>query len=384
MKVYDLLKARPMSTSEPGLAASDLGLSAMQATLSPKKSDYPLVQFWYRHEYNAFLDKNKGESTVEGPQRRGNSRASQGINVAMLYVCDEDGKIIDGFRATAIRALTHAFLGRLEEKGLAPVTWGKGGLDMHRNLSAAICAKFPEMGLCENDWKVQYMVTNMYSSWYTHRKGGGVKSEPVDDGMPTKRDRDESNTYKSTSKRPKTTKKAAAQEYINVEIEVSTDSPDVPMPSPVVIVNPLTAAMNPPPSETPDITSAPAPSTSPLVIVNPLTAALNSAPLPAQNTAAPTSIAAPVVTILQDSVPVPAITAPAPPAPRAQRKKAKATPGDTKTPRNLCMIDWCTKHPGGALDDFKVHWASIEGTTDEQIWTVKSTKAISAKTQAAK
>jgi hypothetical protein len=31
------------------------------------------------------------------------------------------------------------------------------------------------------------------------------------------------------------------------------------------------------------------------------------------------------------------------------------------------MIDWCKKHPGGYLSDFKIYWASIEKTSDSDV-----------------
>ncbi|KAJ7018154.1 hypothetical protein C8F04DRAFT_1329349 [Mycena alexandri] len=441
LKAYNsLLKAvRPMSyVSEAGLISSalpDPGFSTLiQITPPPNQSDYPLVQFWHRHEFQAFMDKTKGESSIDGPKPRGNSRASQGINVSMRYVSDENGN------------------GSWRQRASLPATWGKAGLDLQRNFSAAICAQYPEMRLCAHDWKVQYMVTTMYSSWRTHRTGVGIKSEAVDDGLPVKRSRNESITDDSTRKRSKIAK-TAAHKNINVETETPgssdvsgpspviivnplpavvnpapTETPDstaVPAPFPVIIVNPLPALVNPAPTETPDSTAVPAPS--PVVIVNPLTAVVNPAPPETpDSTAVPTPppviIVNPLAAVLHppienspvptstatvDSVPaapvaaavpavVPALGAPPSLVKRSKRSKPKATPGHSRTPRNLCMIDWCTKHPGGDLDDFKLYWGSIEGTADEKVresgsvlptslqrWVDDSKKAINAKSQAA-
>ncbi|KAJ7021335.1 hypothetical protein C8F04DRAFT_1141277 [Mycena alexandri] len=112
LKAYNsLLKAvRPMSSvSEPGLISSalpDPGFSTLiQTTPPPNELDYPLVQFWHHHEFQAFMDKTKGESSIDEPKPRGNSGASQGINVSMRYVSDENGNVIDGYRGSAIRAL---------------------------------------------------------------------------------------------------------------------------------------------------------------------------------------------------------------------------------------------------------------------------------------
>ncbi|KAJ7811964.1 hypothetical protein B0H14DRAFT_2606151 [Mycena olivaceomarginata] len=70
-----------------------------------------------------------------------------------------------------------------------------------------------------------------------------------------------------------------------------------------------------------------------------------------------------------------------PPAPTA--KGTKATPGVSKTPRNLCMIDWCKKHPGGYLSDFKIYWVSIKKTSDSDQYREASVNAAASKTKAA-
>ncbi|KAJ7803360.1 hypothetical protein B0H14DRAFT_2613381 [Mycena olivaceomarginata] len=72
-------------------------------------------------------------------------------------------------------------------------------------------------------------------------------------------------------------------------------------------------------------------------------------------------------------------TAEVPPAPTA--KGTKATPGVSKTPRNLCMIDWCKKHPGGYLSDFKIYWVSIEKTSDSDQYREASVNAAASKTK---
>ncbi|KAJ7021884.1 hypothetical protein C8F04DRAFT_1139672 [Mycena alexandri] len=309
LKAYNsLLKAvQPMlSVSEPGLILSALpnpGFSTLiQTTPPPNQSDYPLVQFWHCHEFQAFTDKTKGESSIDGPKPRENLRTSQGINVSMRYVSDENGNVI-------------------------------------------------------HDWKMQYMVTNMFSSWRTHRTGVSIKSKAVDDGLPVKRSRNESIADDSTRKHSRIAKTAA---HKNIDVETETPgSSDVAGPSPVIIVNPLTAVVNPAPPRTPESTAV-----SPVVIVNPLTAVVNPAPPETpESTAMPTPppviIVNPLAAVLHPPIensPVPTSTAtvvsvPAAPvaaavptviqalgAPpslvkRSKRSKPKATPGNSRTPR---------------------------------------------------
>ncbi|KAJ6624307.1 hypothetical protein B0H10DRAFT_2212733 [Mycena sp. CBHHK59/15] len=211
------------------------GLPSLPSVAAPNQSNYPRVPFWYAHEYKTHLDQTKG------------------INVAMQYVTDANGVVIDGFRATAIRSLATKLFAHAAASGAAPATWSKAGLEMQTQLSAEICRQFAEMGLCANDWKVQYMVTKMYSGWYRgYIHSQGIKSEPP-----------------------------AAP----VRVKVS--------------------------------------------------------------------------------------------------KETKAAPGTSTTPRNLCMISWCKKHPRGFLSQFKLYWDSIEKTPDSEEFKQASADAAASKTKAA-
>jgi hypothetical protein len=54
------------------------------------REDYPLVKYWYRHEWTA-----AEQSQVAMIGAPGRARASQGENVTMRFVEDENGIVID-------------------------------------------------------------------------------------------------------------------------------------------------------------------------------------------------------------------------------------------------------------------------------------------------
>ncbi|KAJ7366436.1 hypothetical protein DFH08DRAFT_948470 [Mycena albidolilacea] len=125
-------------------------------------------------------------------------------------------------------------------------------------------------------------------------------------------------------------------------------------------------------------------------IVNPLLSAVSVSPavedIQAPNLLPSDTPVLTMVTPIQQAPTVPtgmtlSSTAEVPPAPTA--KGTKATPGASKTPRNLCMIDWCKKHPGGYLSDFKIYWVSIEKTSDSDQYREVSVNAAASKTKAA-
>ncbi|KAJ7731695.1 hypothetical protein DFH07DRAFT_781189 [Mycena maculata] len=55
----------------------------------------------------------------------------------------------------------------------------------------------------------------------------------------------------------------------------------------------------------------------------------------------------------------------------------KMMPTTSKTPRNLCTIDWCKRFPKGTRDQYTAYWTSILGTAEEQLITVQRWKTIS-------
>ncbi|KAJ6579393.1 hypothetical protein B0H10DRAFT_2342507 [Mycena sp. CBHHK59/15] len=228
----------PSASANIPLAASALGsVPLVSSQPAPKQSDYPGVPFWYEHQFTTHKNLSKGESNTDEPKPRGSSRAAQGINVAMLYVTDSAGSVIDGVWLLSC--------------GLAPATWNKGSIDLQRSFSAEICEHYPEMRLCADDWKVQYMAKKMYSGWYkTYNNSRGIKSEAGDDDIseskPIKRSYcGDGAAVDSANKRTK----VETQSTIPAP-EQNNDEASVPVP--VDIVNPLLSVS--PPASTPSAT----------------------------------------------------------------------------------------------------------------------------------
>ncbi|KAF7363169.1 hypothetical protein MVEN_00669400 [Mycena venus] len=400
----------PGASDGGDLAASGSRLGLVPSTPILQRSDHPRVEFWHFHEYKNHLELTKGESNTDDPKPRGSSRAAQGINVTMRYVQDADGVTIDGFRATAIRGLATKLFVMAEASGVAPPTWNKGSLEFQSKFSAEICQKFPEMGLCANDWKVQHMATKMYSSWYRGRNNSQIKSEaPEDDLTPSK------GIKRNQPNQPNQPLKTAAskkvklsetppplerdeqnkhdQRYFAVVVPSST------MPTPRPEEHETDKGAMPLPDDPPvnaegsNTRKEPATEVVAFKIINPLLSAVpQTAASPAGDIQAPNPLpsATPAPTTMtpvqQASAATPTGTAPSGtvevhPAPAAKGKKA--TPGASKTPRNLCMIDWCKKHPGGYLSDFKIYWTSIEKTSDSDQYREASANAAASKTKAA-
>ncbi|KAJ7763532.1 hypothetical protein DFH07DRAFT_956343 [Mycena maculata] len=374
--------AHPAGGASAGSASS--GGSPLALTPQPvlNRLDYPKVLFWHAHEWSAHLASTAGESNVDGPQPRGSSRAAKGINVSMKYVTTADGEVINGYRATDIRTLVNGLFARMGDAGLAPATWMKGSLELQRNFSAEICAQYPEMGLCAEDWKVQYMAKKMYSSWCL--SWAGIKLEP-DSNIPrrrsAKRGRDD-DVGKEDSKRAKSVNvgnKDIAETIAQGSSGVSEDpdnggqpvAPPVTAP-PLLIVNPLLSAA---PAPSPAVAAV-----TPEVAID-VAPAPTAPPTPEINTVVITTV--PNIQPASDTVPNIQPAVPTPPKKTRAAKETKAAPSASTTARNLCMKDWCSKHEGGFLSQFKIYWAAIEKTPEGEVWKQALDNAAAAKTQAA-
>lgn len=163
-------------TSKPTLVTS---------SFTPLEQDnYPLIKYWRRSDWSDAAKPVQGVSELNGEGiQRGGSRASKGVNVACRYIEQENGDIVDGFRATAIRNIAYGIFHQLLAHGLAPKTWGAAGHDIKQHFFTEMSVQVPEMRYCEGNWKAHLLATQNYPSWSgTHgaAKSTTIKSEVID------------------------------------------------------------------------------------------------------------------------------------------------------------------------------------------------------------
>ena len=128
-----------------------------------EREDYPLVKYWYRHEWNT-AENNQ----VAHIGAHGKARAAQGENVTLRFIEDENGNIIDGYRATAMRRLARELWAGLNSVGKAPKTWGKVDATVAAQYRNEMERKFSELRLCDHSWKADFIATLNYPSWYNN------------------------------------------------------------------------------------------------------------------------------------------------------------------------------------------------------------------------
>jgi hypothetical protein len=126
-----------------------------------KSSDFPLVKCWVK---KVFMQT---EAATLPPGERGKGRASQGVNVAMRYVEDENGEPVDGYLAQHIRTWARGIWVEINEKGILRAKWGDMSVEDLKYYHREMRRKFPILALCENSWKADQIAIDNYSSWHS-------------------------------------------------------------------------------------------------------------------------------------------------------------------------------------------------------------------------
>jgi hypothetical protein len=132
---------------------------------SLNRQDYPHVKYWFKRDWSEHQSERATEADNLCTQR-GRGRAAKGINVSMRYVEFEDGQMISGDRATEIRRFARSIWVLLGNKGTPPVTWGAADIETRKLYSQEMCTRFPELKLCDLDWKAEQIATDNYPSWH--------------------------------------------------------------------------------------------------------------------------------------------------------------------------------------------------------------------------
>ena len=98
----------------------------------------------------------------------------------MLYLEDNEGKAIDGYRLRDICAHAWVIWTDFQSISHLPTTWSKADAEMASVYCCKMCSRFFEFGLCHNNWKADLLATESYPSWYNnHGKVNAVKDDSM-------------------------------------------------------------------------------------------------------------------------------------------------------------------------------------------------------------
>ena len=84
----------------------------------------------------------------------------------MRYLQHENGDVVDGWRASDIRRFARSIFVGFALQGKVFQSWVEG-VDAASRTSCYrdMVARFPEVGLCELDWKSEQIASEIYSQW---------------------------------------------------------------------------------------------------------------------------------------------------------------------------------------------------------------------------
>ena len=170
--LFECLK-RPLPAEfdeDSSISAPAMPLTPAHSTHTPSpipvsRKDYPKIKFWTQRDWT--LHKSRD---VSNPQQasgqRGGTRAANGENVTMKYVEDRDGNEIGISTAKSIKASARALWRGFYGSGIAPSKWGNATNEVRDIFFREMEKKFPVLRYCEDNWKVNYIATTLYSTWY--------------------------------------------------------------------------------------------------------------------------------------------------------------------------------------------------------------------------
>jgi len=206
-------------------------------------NDYPNVRFWFRKDWinrkketSGITKVNQSNAfTTTEQSKASKGRAPSGVNVTLRYVEDIHGVVVDGFRASEMRKFARAIWNQLEGSGKAPKSWGKADLDVATHYRREMRRRFPELALCEFDWKAEQIATDNYPNWASNNLQG-VKLEPSEPSSTHNKQRRDS--VGQISKRAKTESIPPTTIDIDSSTNVISNATNLPPIDPGIIITP--------------------------------------------------------------------------------------------------------------------------------------------------
>ncbi|KAH7905891.1 hypothetical protein BJ138DRAFT_705412 [Hygrophoropsis aurantiaca] len=308
----------------------------------------------------------------------------------MQFVQHENGDVIDGHRASDIRKHAREIFAHLLRMGTAPKVWGEVGLVAATYYRSEMYRQFPELRLCEQNWKVNMIATDTYSQWYRKHGpgGGGTKIVKEEDNEPeTPKACGTSIAVKRESPCAGDSSEVNSMKKMKIEQAATTatvEEPSLAVASDVYVnpatftttsESPLSAADNSESTSMQPIAPVAAPSNADggttntaVLLVNPLADLFGT---PAAN------VGGSIISRLShngDAAAAAAVAAPVgcnntPTGDGAKRTSKKSGPAkpmqlsQSTTPRNLYKCDYLKDHPNATTAEFTTVWNSLDKAT---------------------
>ena len=173
----------PTPTSSLPTPASVLSVPEKYRDLDRKNAAtrFPDINFWTTQDYNKWeSERNKMADVLEvgskKPQR-GNARAREGENVMYNFVEEEDGGVVDGHVASAIRKLMQSIFNGMGDR--VPQKWRQAGKNDRDYILSELYKAYPFLMLCFDHWKADKIASNTLSTFHNNTQKRRARLAPV-------------------------------------------------------------------------------------------------------------------------------------------------------------------------------------------------------------
>ncbi|OSD05295.1 hypothetical protein PYCCODRAFT_1423348 [Trametes coccinea BRFM310] len=127
-------------------------------------SDFPKVSFWTEHKWHVWLNGGGGSAQVGMPAGL-LGKATKETSRRRRFLEDINGLPLESSYVHRMRDFCRAFAKMMEQRAYAPPTWREVDLHVAELFYDAIRKKFPEVQLCEGNWKADNLMSQVYYDW---------------------------------------------------------------------------------------------------------------------------------------------------------------------------------------------------------------------------
>ena len=142
---------------------------------------FPDINFWTLQDYNKWeSEQNKMADVLEVSSKKpqhGNARAREGENVMYNFVEEEDGGVVDGHVATAIRKLMQSIFNGMGDR--VPQRWRQAGKNDRDYVLSELYKAYPYLMLCFDHWKADKIASNTLSTFHNNTQKRRARLAPV-------------------------------------------------------------------------------------------------------------------------------------------------------------------------------------------------------------
>lgn len=171
---------RNTQANVPPLAATGVGHQAAVAPSRPLRENHPYINYW----------TEKSWTTYKSRIRQGHLAPTADPG-ALDFIESDDGIPVSVDRIKIIRRTSRELFtsirAKWEESGRsAPDSWGKMSHGNKLFYREKMKEQYPELGLCEDDWKCEFLATQSYPGWHRNH-GRSVEDVKVEPGANAKK-----------------------------------------------------------------------------------------------------------------------------------------------------------------------------------------------------